>query len=232
MNKKFILVSFFLFLLMLFPAIASAQTTTGTDSASKANRLKDQIKIINDQRQEALRTKKETRVELRQKIKDRIQTKREEVKEIIAAKREEFKAKLQTIRNQKKKVLVERIDTKLTNINTKHTDRFAETLVKLQTLLDKISSSATEEKVLADIKAVQGAIDAATAAIEAQAAKTYAITISTENALRSDVGRVTSQLRLDLVAVHKMVVDAKQAVQSLRPNSVIIEKKATGSANL
>ena len=75
-------------------------------------------------------------------------------------------------------------------------------------------------------------IDTAEAAVEAQAAKTYTITISTESNLKTDVGAVTSQLRLDLSATHKLVVDAKQAVQALRKDNAIMKKEARDSANL
>lgn len=157
---------------------------------------------------------------LKQQIKDRVQAKRE----AVATKRAEFKAKVQTIRDQKKKALVERIDAKLANANTKHTDRFTQVLNNLQTILDKMSEDTDKTEG-------QAAIDAAKLAVENQAAKTYTITISTENSLRSDVGAVTSQFRLDLMATHKLVIDAKQAVQALRTDAQM-KKEATSSANL
>lgn len=208
------------FFILVFVATVNAQT--GTNSASK---LKDQMQLLKDQRQEALKIKKETRVELRQQIKEAVQAKREAVKAAVGAKREEFKAKLGAIKDERKKALVTRIDTKLSNVNTKHTDRFAQVLGNLQTILDKMSENVDKTEA-------QTAIDAAQAAVETQAAKTYAITISTETALRPDVGIVTSQLRQDLVSVHKLVIDAKQAVQVLRASNAIIKKEATNSANL
>ena len=98
-------------------------------------------------------------------------------------------------------------------------------LSNLQTLLDKLSQASQ-----VDTTAAQAAIDAAKLAVENQAAKTYTITISTETALRTDVGAVTSQLRQDLSAAHKLVVDAKQAVQSLRIDAAMM-KKEVNSAN-
>lgn len=203
MQKKSIVFSSFVFLLIAFFSVANAQTNTGTDSAS---RLKQQ------------------RAEIKQQIKDTVQKKREETKAMIKTRRDEFKAKLQTIRDQKKKALVERIDTKLTNVNAKHTDRFTQVLSNLQILLDKMSEDIDKTEA-------QASIDSAKAAVETQAAKIYTITISAETALRPDVGAVTSQLRQDLVATHKLVVDAKQAVQALRKDSAIIKKGATDSAN-
>ena len=194
-----------LFLLVLVSSV-NAQTTTGTDSASR----------LKQQRQELLAQKKAAISQ----IKETVAAKREEARKAVSAKREEFKARLQTIKDQKKKALVERIDTKLSNVNIKHTDRFAQVLSNLQAILDKMSADVDKTEA-------QAAIDTAKAAVEAQAAKTYTITISTETALKSDVGAVTSQLRLDLSATHKLVIDAKQAVQTLRKDNAIMKKEAT-----
>lgn len=204
MRRKLIVVCFLVFLLIAFSSIVNAQTNIGTDSATKL---------------------KQQRAELREQIKESVAAKRQVAKEAVATKREEFKTRLQTIKNERKKALVERIDTKLTNVNAKHTDRFTQVLSNLQILLDKITGDV-------DKTDAQAAIDAAKAAVETQAAKTYSITISTETALKSDVGTVTSQLRLDLMAAHQAVIDAKQAVQALRKDSAIMKKGATTSANL
>lgn len=230
MQKTLIVVCFFVFLLIVWSSITNAQTDT---SISNAARLKQQLQELQAQKQTTVhQVKKEARIDLRQQMKDAVQAKRLKLNAIVKAKREEFKAKLQTIRDEKKKALVERIDTKLTNINVKHTDRFTQVLSNLQTLLDKISLTATEASVLADIATAQAAIDSAKLAVENQAARTYTITISTENDLRLDVGIVTNQLRQELVTTHKLVVDAKQAVQALRKDNAMIKNEATNSANL
>jgi CHASE3 domain sensor protein len=214
-------------LLLIFVSTVSAQTNTSTSSAA---RLKQQLQEIQAQKKTAVsdikREAKETRVELRTQIKETVAAKREAVREAVATRREEFKAKLQTIRDAKKKILVERIDTKLASVNAKHTDRFTQVLNNLQILLDKITESSE-----ADGTTAQAAIDAAKLAVENQAAKTYTITISTESALKTDVGTVTSQLRLDLMATHKLVIDAKQAVQNLRAENAMIKEETTSTTN-
>lgn len=223
MHKKLAVICFSVFLLILSSSVMNAQTSTGTSSAG---RLKQQLQELQAQKQPVVpQVKKEARIELRQQIKETIQAKKDEVREAVATRKEEFKAKLQAIKDQKKKALVERIDTKLMNANIKHTDRFTHVLSNLQTILDKISGDVDKAEA-------QASIDSAKAAVEAQAAKTYIITISAESALRSDVGAVTSQLRQELMATYKLVIDAKQAVQALRANNVIMKKEATSSANL
>lgn len=224
MHRGIVVLCCFVFLLITLSSLVNAQTNTSTDSAS--SRLKQQMRDLQAKKHaEVSQIKKESRAELRQQIKKTVQAKREAVREAVAIRKEEFKAKLQTIRDEKKKALVERIDAKLTHVNVKHTDRFTQVLSNLQTILDKISEDT-------DKTDAQAAIDTAQAAVETQAAKIYTITISAETALRSDVGAVTSQLRLDLMATHKLIIDAKQAVQALRTNNAIMNKEATNSANL
>jgi len=218
-------------LLLVFVSVVNAQTTTITSPQTTTNnvtRLKQQLQDIQAQRKTAIseikQEAKTKRVELKKQIEETVQAKRGAVKDAVVTRRAEFKAKLQEIRDEKKKALVDRIDTKLTAVNTKHTDRFTQVLSHLQTLLDKITEDIDKAEV-------QTAIDAAKAAVENQAAKTYIITISTETALKLDVGAITHQLRQDLVATHKLVVDAKQAVQALRKDNAIMKKEATNSAN-
>lgn len=204
MEKKFLPLVLFFLLAALFPSFVNAQILTSTNSASS----------------------------LKQRIKDIVQIKSEETKQTLKLKRDEFKAGIQTIKDQRKKLLVERIDTKIAELNKKSTDGFSEVLAGLQTFIDKISQSTNDEKVLADIKVAQTAIDTAVVAVASQSAKTYTIQITTEQNLRINVGTTMSQFRQDLMATHKLVVDAKQAVQALNKDRVIMKKEATRSANL
>lgn len=202
----FILVPFFL---LIFVSSVSAQIAT--DSAIK---LKQQMQLIQDQKKTAV---KEVRTD---------------AKAMIQAKRDEFKTRIQTIKDQRKKLLVERIDTKLAQVNAKHTSRFSEVLTRLQGFLDKIKQSTTDTKVLDDVAVAQTAIDTAKTAVEAQAAKPYTMTIADDSALKANAGTTVSQLRLDLMAVHKLVVDAKQAVQKLNTDRKLMKNEAANSANL
>lgn len=142
-------------------------------------------------------------------------------REAAQQKREEFKARLQTIRSEKKKAAVERIDTKIANTNEVHTVRFTSILAKLQSILDRVSQKAQEAKTNerdtaaldSSIVSAQAAIDSAKTVVSAQAAKGYVVSISDEKALRNSVGSTVSQFRKDLRDVYKAVVEAKQAVQ-------------------
>lgn len=190
MHKNVIVISVFFLLFILTLSNVSAQ---GTDSGTiSATPLKKQ------------------RAELKQQLKDTISAKRLEAKTAIQTKREEFKTRMQTIKDQRKKAVVERIDTKLSTINEKHTNRFTEVLGNLQLILDKVTDK--------DTAAAQTAIDTARKAVETQAEKTYTIIITDEVNLKQNVGATTSQLRQDLTATHKAVIDARHAVKTLRIN--------------
>ena len=52
----------------------------------------------------------------------------------------------------------------------------------------------------------------ARSAVAAQAAKTYTITISTEDKLKFNVGETMKALKTDLQAVHQKIVDARKTI--------------------
>jgi len=164
---------------------------------------------------------------------------REDTAAMIQAKRAEFNTKLQTIKDQNKKSLVERINSRLAEINKNQTDKYNVILGELQSFLDKISSSATPTASLANITNAQNKINIAKSAVSAQAQRVYIMTITDDATLRQNAGAVVSQFRQDITSVYKLVVDAKQAIQSLKPGAKIVppiimkpllKKFATGSA--
>lgn len=122
---------------------------------------------------------------------------REMIKDVRAS--DSAKANLKKIRDEKKRMIVERLDTRFNEVNAKRTSQMAKHLDKMTKILGR------------DIPEIQAARDANTA----QAAKTYTITITTEKNLKMDVGKVRSQLEADLKAVHQLVVAAREAVRAV-----------------
>ncbi len=178
-------------------------------------------------------------------IRDEAREKRSELMEMMKAKREEFKERLQTIRDEAKRMLVERIDTRMDGANQRATNRFSAVLDKLQSILNRLIGKAQDAKTKGidtgdldlAIESAQVSLGNAKTAVASQAAKLYVIQIASESALRSNVGSTVSQLRQDLRDVHKAMVDAKQAVQKvvmeyakLRRNELNRENTATGSS--
>ena len=147
----------------------------------------------------------------------------EQKREAVRIKREEFKVNLQTIRDVAKRSLVVRIDSRIGSVNQRVTNRFSTILNKLQSILNKfierMQDASLAGKDTTDLDAAIGiaqvAVENAKTAVSTQSANMYTIEIASESALRSDVGETISQFRADLTAVHKMIVDAKQAVQKV-----------------
>jgi len=179
------------------------------------------------------------------KMRDAAKEKRTEFIEMMKAKREEFNKRLQTIGDEGKRMLVERIDTKMGRVNQSVTNRFSIVLDKLQSILNRFIGKAQDAKAKGiDTSAVDSAIESAQIALgnaktlaASQAANLYVVDIASQSALRVSVGSVVSQLRSDLRDVHKAMVDAKQAVQKvvmefakLRRNELNRESTATGSS--
>lgn len=152
----------------------------------------------------------------RQEIKTRVQERRQERQE----NREEFRAQIQTIRDERKREIVEKLNDKLSSVNERATDHWVEVLEKLEGIVARIDTKAQDlegegidiSQVEAAITVANNAIATAQSAVSSQAGKTYEITITDENNLRGQVGPTVSGLHQDLRHVHQTVVAAKQAV--------------------
>lgn len=141
----------------------------------------------------------------------------------IKASREEVKAKVQSMRDERKKLIVERVQEKLGNVNEKRTDHFLKVLERLSTILDKIQSRTEKAKaegknvtaVETAIASARTTISTAQSAVDVQKAKTYQITVNDDTTARSDVGAITKQLQEDLRVVQDTVAAARSAVQNV-----------------
>lgn len=134
--------------------------------------------------------------------------------------REEFKLKLEQIKNERKRALVENISDKIVQRNKRWTDHWLLVLARLDDVLNSIrDKTAVLKNKGVDTSALdqaianaQTAIDSTRTAVNSQAQKTYIIEIDTEENLRANVGAVISQFQTDLRTVHKLIVNARQAV--------------------
>ncbi|MEK7525133.1 MAG: hypothetical protein AAB548_02055 [Patescibacteria group bacterium] len=137
--------------------------------------------------------------------------------------REEFRAKVSAIRDEKKKALVERMDTKMKELNAKRTAILLRHLDKIEEILNRIETRALEvEKGGKDIASVKTAVQkakdaiaAARTAVNVQAAKTYIIDITTEDKLGAAVSAARTTLARDLQATHQAVVAARKSVREV-----------------
>lgn len=202
------------YLLIFVLGILVLPLTVNAQTATSASDIKKQMTDLKIDRKNAIS-------QIRQKTKEEIKTLRSQ-----------FKERLQTIKDLKKQTITQKLDVDISSANRKHTARFGEVLTRLQKALDKIKVDAADPKTLSEIKAAQAKIDIAKGAVASQSAKEYAIEIIDETTLRKNVGETISQFRNDLMQAHRLVVDARQAVQALMSNKILMKKDASGSAGL
>ncbi len=158
----------------------------------------------------------------REEFNNTVKAKRAELEDQIKTKREDLKVRLEKIKDEGKKQIVERIDKQIDALNDKMMRHFSSVLDKLEEMLVRINERA--DKVFAergfDVSMVRSAIDKANAtiasarsAIEIQSGKTYTITITTETALKTNVGKARQDFGADLTKVKDAVKVAQSAVK-------------------
>lgn len=193
-----------IFLVLVFLMAGSVRAEFGD------GKLIEETKKIKSDRVEVLKaTSAAERKEAKMELKDDKKERRETLKEDIKLKRTEFKEKLAKIKDQKKQKIVEKLDTRFNEVNAKRTAQMTTNLDKMTKILDKLFDRGV------NVATPSNSIQTALEAVQAQAAKTYVISISTEDKLKLDVGKVRSQLELDLKSVNELVIAARKAVQAL-----------------
>lgn len=206
--------------LLSVPVGVYAQTSTPSteeSSESTTERL-DRARELQKSRRDNI---KNALQETKQEFKEQLIKEREEAKERFKSQRQEFKEKLDAIKDLEKKAIVERIDLKISNLNSRHTEKLAGALDRLQTFLDKISSegaqlktNGTDTSVLdSAVTSAQTAVNSAKNSVSNQSAEIYVIELSDEEKLGQAVSPVVKQFRSDIQLTHQAVVAAKNAVQ-------------------
>lgn len=194
------------------------------DAKAKAGaEIKDariQLKNTAEAMKEDLKKRKE-------EFNDTIKAKQAELEDQIKTKKENLKTRLEKIKDENKKKTVERIDRQMDVLNEKMMKHFSNVLDKLEEMLIRISERADKafaERGL-DVSAVRLAtekakiaIASARLAIEVQSGKTYTIKITTENVLKTNVGKARQSLGTDLAKVR----DAVKAAQSAVKNAAVV----------
>ncbi len=162
-------------------------------------------------------------------------------KDVLRAKIQEFKSQISLIRDERKKMIVEKIDNDILASNSKLTDKMSQALAKMSIILDKLKIKSTALKTEgkdtsaldAAITAAQTAIDNAKTSVAAQSQKQYSATITDDITLKNVIGQMVSGFRLDIMTVHKQVSDAKASVAAAIAQAAKLmgsPTTATGSA--
>src|SRR3989344_3129498 len=213
MIKKLTITSAALALLFL-PAVSFAQNTnmadTETTITTSPRKLPGAIK--------------EARMEAKEELKDK-----------IAEARAAMKAKISEIKDIRKKTIVENIDSRIKTINENRTQQMLKHLDRLTTILSKVSSKEAALKSQGkDTTALSNSITLATTTIEtaktavnAQAAKTYTATITTDEALKTAITTLLTQFKKDIKAAHVLVVTAQKAVSAAHKAAGLLRGETT-----
>jgi chromosome segregation ATPase len=193
--------------------LISEKASSSEAVKAKAEILKEEVKAKKEQAQERLKAEKEA-----------FKTKIEAAKEEVKVKREQEKAalkiKLQAIKDEAKKATVQKLDDGMNKLNSNFVEKMTKSLSDFDTYLsrlaDKASATSTVSRDLtvfnAAVESARIAIASARTAVEAQAKKTYNITVSTEVNLKADVSSVKNTLNSDLKSVKDLVQMAHSAV--------------------
>ena len=184
-------------------------------------------------RREAVKEKIETRKE---NIAQRLDDKRTR----IATKEAALRTRLNAFKNQKKATAAARINENLNNINEnrtasmqKHLDKM---LVLLQKLEERVNSGSPDVKdksaALAAIASSKSVIATTSAAVTAQTEKDYTIVVSSESRIKIDAKAQRDLLHKDLLALRKLIIDAKQSVIKAIRTAKSGAREATASGQL
>lgn len=181
------------------------------------------------------REKIETRKEKVRDKKEKIETKIENLREKTASKEAALREKLAKFRDTKKAAVVERVNINLNQINTRRTAEMAKFLENTTKILNRLQTFVSEQTASGkdvttanlSITEAKAKIASASAAVSAQAAKDYTVSISSESAAKADTMIQRNNLHTDLKTVKKQVTEAKQAVA----NAIRISKTTLGGEN-
>ncbi len=194
-----ILIGLSMLAVVIYPALAEDGTTSAVRPAVRKNQL----------------------------VQERIEARRENIQDKIAALREKIASKeaalrlrLQEFRDKKKAETAERVNTNLNRINQNRTTQMQKHLEKMSEILDKLENRVNQAKpdikdpatAKAAIAAAKLSISTASASVSAQALKDYTIVVTTESRIGVDAKIQRDKLHTDLVALRRLVIDAKQAV--------------------
>lgn len=211
------------------------QVTSPRDTATGQASGKRQyapVNVIKEVREKAQAEVKDLREKAMANLRSDIEAKREDVKKEVEAKRAALQEKLKTVKDEHKKEVTERVDKRLGELNDNRTDHFSDVLEKLEKMLGRISDRADKmaakgldvSTVRTAIAAAHTAIDAAKAAVTAQAGKTYTITFTSESGLKGVLQAARKAFQDDVKKVFDAVKAAHDAVRKAAVTLAQIDK--------
>ncbi len=159
---------------------------------------------------------RENTIQMRQDL----MQKRDDLIQEYKLKKADFQTKLEGIRDNKKKLLLLKVNNHLAEMNKNRTKKMLEALTKLSSILNKFTEKVSIAKkggqdttAASDaISKAETAIATTNSAVTLQAGKEYTPSITVEASLRTDVEAAHTQLQKDLEETHVKVKEAKLLV--------------------
>ncbi len=150
-----------------------------------------------------------------------VEAKRTEMENTVKTQRDELKTKLKNIKDEAKKTAVDRIDQNITALNAKMTTHYTSVIDQIAGVLSRVGSRTDKAQangkdvtdVRTAISKANDAIAAAWAAVVVQTGKVYALNVTTDAALKTNVGAARQALQSDLKNVEDLVKAARSSVQ-------------------
>lgn len=201
-----------------------AQQTQGQGIQAVAQQEVQQARIIAKESANAARVAMRAEIERRRdEFTSIMQEQREKTKIRIEEKQKTMREKLQAIKEENKRRIVENIDKRMDMFNEQRTTQFQSALDRMDVALGRITERVDRAEVQgknvaltrAAIVNAKDAIASARSAVVVQAGKTYSITITTDAKLKDAVTSARTMFSNDMKAVFTSVKDARDAVHAV-----------------
>lgn len=124
--------------------------------------------------------------------------------------RMEFKDRLSEIKDERKRLIVQNVSLRFTNVKNKWVEHWNKILDRLGAVLDKIETEFGSNDATAE---AQTAISEAQALVDALSDKEYDIVFEEETTLKTDMQSLVSEFKNDLKTTKEAVKNAKGKVQ-------------------
>ncbi|MEX2436618.1 MAG: hypothetical protein WD471_00465, partial [Candidatus Paceibacterota bacterium] len=203
--------------------LTEERRTLNSSIAKRAQALRD---LEPEERAEAAQRLTQERREFERAnaegIKQLTEERREAYQVRTETEKEEFKERLQTVQDENKRAIAERLNNQLTSINERLLTSFAGNLDRIDEVLTTISTRADRAEVEGvDVTLVREAVEIARASLSeantevvAQFDKSYSIEFNDNTELGDAIGNFRQSLRDDLVNIRALVQEAHNETRS------------------
>lgn len=229
------------------PEVPPAVLGDETEAVLEVEKPSANIEQVRKEQKEKIEATKQIRKTTQEEYKakkellnEQIKEKREQAKERFTKAREDFQNRLDTIKDERKKQIVENLDSRFSTVNTNRTTAMSNHVAKMEEVVTKISETLTERSAQGvDVSQAQSALSAAQVSVSAaktavtnQAGKEYIIAVTTEDKLKDSVERIRTQLENDLKTTQDTVKKAREELASVIQTIARIRKAAPDAAEV